>query len=75
MPLSPSSITIASFMWTWKIGPKLADELRRVDALPNQVARVELKPNSAGGDEHLQSPLGRVEVESDLGQVDLQQQY
>ena len=49
-----------------------ADELHRIDALPDQVAGVEVEAELLAVVQRLQGPLGRVQVEGDLGRVHLQ---
>ena len=49
-----------------------ADELDRVDALPEQVAGVEVEAELGPVVEGLEGRLGRVDVEGDLGGMDFQ---
>ena len=49
-----------------------ADELDRIDPLPDQVARVEVEAELLAVVQRLQRPLGRVQIEGDLRRMHLQ---
>ena len=51
---------------------EIADEQVRLDALPDEVARVEVEAQGQPAVEGVEQAPGRVEVEGDLGRVDLE---